>query len=221
LVFVSHFEVVLLGKTPGKTQFEIYDDKGVKEAFELKVDRPLDPFLSHIRSFYKAFIRGIGVEKPALAMSPLETNAIEFSEQPTTDVIHLKPSQPKFFKLDNSIVRTSTADPEHAELALISSNELMLAGKKRGRTTIFLWDEVGRVAKLDVDVSGSNETETSTLVHSKIIPSTNSTDGSKTISEPVRGPSAPAATRLQEVETWTGSKKDVLSVPRVNDSNGE
>jgi len=84
---------------------------------------------------------------------PVVTGALDFEEYKVTNILDLKVSQSRTFKLKNKIVRTSISDPGIAEPVVVSENQLVLLGKAPGTTTMVLWDDAGNSVALDLRVS--------------------------------------------------------------------
>ncbi|MBP6349246.1 MAG: pilus assembly protein N-terminal domain-containing protein [Candidatus Obscuribacter sp.] len=84
---------------------------------------------------------------------PVVTGTLDFEEYKVTNILDLKVSQSRTFKLKNKIVRTSISDPGIAEPVVVSENQLVLLGKAPGTTTMVLWDDAGNSVALDLRVS--------------------------------------------------------------------
>ena len=84
---------------------------------------------------------------------PVVTGTLDFEEYKTTNIIDLKVSQSRTFKLKNKIVRTSISDPGIAEPVVVAENQLVLLGKAPGTCTMVLWDDAGNSVALDLRVS--------------------------------------------------------------------
>jgi hypothetical protein len=65
----------------------------------------------------------------ATPIPPVVTGTVDLEEFKTTNVIELKTSQSRTFKLKNKIVRTSISDPAIAEPVVVSENQIVLLGK--------------------------------------------------------------------------------------------
>ncbi len=81
------------------------------------------------------------------------TGAVELQEFKTANVIDLKISQSRTFKLGHKIVRSSISDPAVAEPIVISENQLILLGKSAGSATLVLWDDAGNSIVLNLSVT--------------------------------------------------------------------
>ncbi|MBS2007200.1 MAG: pilus assembly protein N-terminal domain-containing protein [Cyanobacteria bacterium SZAS TMP-1] len=84
---------------------------------------------------------------------PVVTGTLDFEEYKTTNIIDLKVSQSRTFKLKNKIVRTSISDPGIAEPVVVAENQLVLLGKSPGTATLVLWDDAGNSVAVDLRVS--------------------------------------------------------------------
>ncbi len=84
---------------------------------------------------------------------PVVTGTLDFEEYKTTNIIDLKVSQSRTFKLKNKIVRTSISDPGVAEPVVVAENQLVLLGKSPGTCTLVLWDDAGNSIAVDLRVS--------------------------------------------------------------------
>lgn len=89
----------------------------------------------------------------ATPIPPVVTGAVDLEEFKTTNVIDLKVSQSRTFKLRNKIVRTSIADPGIAEPVVVAENQMVMLGKAPGSTTMVLWDDAGNTAAVDIVVN--------------------------------------------------------------------
>lgn len=94
-----------------------------------------------------------GSDVTAVPIPPVVTGAVEMEEYKSTNVIDLKVSQSRTFKLRNKVVRTSISDPGIAEPVIISENQMVLLGKSPGTATMVLWDDAGNTAAIDLTVS--------------------------------------------------------------------
>lgn len=88
----------------------------------------------------------------ATVIPPVVTGTVELEELKTANVIELKVSQSRTFKLKNKIVRVSISDPSIAEPILIAENQIVLLGHNSGGTTLVLWDDAGNSAAIDLRV---------------------------------------------------------------------
>jgi len=89
----------------------------------------------------------------ATPIPPVVTGTVDLEEFKTTNVIDLKVSQSRTFKLKNKIVRTSISDPGVAEPVVVSENQLVLLGKTAGTATLVLWDDAGNSVAIDLRVT--------------------------------------------------------------------
>gem|GEM_PF-310575 len=84
---------------------------------------------------------------------PVVSGAVDLEEFKPTNVIDLKVSQSRTFKLKNKIVRTSISDPSVAEPIVVAENQIVLLGKSPGSTTLVVWDDAGNSIAVDVRVN--------------------------------------------------------------------
>jgi Flp pilus assembly secretin CpaC len=89
----------------------------------------------------------------ATPIPPVVTGTVDLEEFKTTNVIDLKVSQSRTFKLKNKIVRTSISDPAIAEPVVVSENQIVLLGKTPGSATLVLWDDAGNSVAIDLRVT--------------------------------------------------------------------
>jgi Flp pilus assembly secretin CpaC len=84
---------------------------------------------------------------------PVVSGTVDLEEFKTSNVIDLKVSQSRTFKLKNKIVRTSISDPAIAEPVVVAENQIVLLGKTAGTATMVLWDDAGNSVAVDLRVS--------------------------------------------------------------------
>lgn len=100
---------------------------------------------------------------PTTPIPPVVTGTVDLEEFKTTNVIDLKVSQSRTFKLKNKIVRTSISDPAIAEPVVVSENQIVLLGKTPGTATLVLWDDAGNSVAVDLRVTRDYSQLQSTL----------------------------------------------------------
>ena len=86
----------------------------------------------------------------ATPIPPVVTGTVDMEEFKTTNVIDLKVSQSRTFKLRNKIVRTSISDPGIAEPVVVAENQMVILGKAPGSATMVLWDDAGNTTAIDI-----------------------------------------------------------------------
>lgn len=204
---ISMNEFVLLGKKPGHTQFEVIDDTGRSLAAEVRVRKPSGWFVSAMRLLGDEVRQCFGAAKSSTSFPAVETGSVAFSEQKIDGVIDLEASKPKFFETSHKLVRTSVSDPGYGEPILFSATQLAFVGKTPGQTTVFLWDDHGHIGGFKVRVG--QQAKTSQVSQAAISASSKESN----ISADSRTSS------LHEVELWSGSRKDVISVRKDPDSD--
>ncbi len=89
----------------------------------------------------------------ATVIPPVVTGTVDLEELKTSNVIELKVSQSRTFKLKNKIVGVSISDPSIAEPILVAENQIVLLGHNSGGATLVLWDDAGNSAAIDLRVS--------------------------------------------------------------------
>ncbi len=89
----------------------------------------------------------------ATVIPPVVSSTVDLEELKTSNVIELKISQSRTFKLKNKIVRISISDPSIAEPILVTENQLVLLGHASGGATLVLWDDAGNSATIDIRVT--------------------------------------------------------------------
>jgi Flp pilus assembly secretin CpaC len=90
---------------------------------------------------------------PVTPIPPVVTGTVDLEEFKSTNVIDLKVSQSRTFKLKNKIVRTSISDPTIAEPVVVAENQIVLLGKAPGGATLVLWDDAGNSVAIDLRVT--------------------------------------------------------------------
>jgi Flp pilus assembly secretin CpaC len=84
---------------------------------------------------------------------PVVSGAVDLEEFKPSNVIDLKVSQSRTFKLKNKILRTSISDPAIAEPIVVAENQVVMLGKAPGGATLVIWDDAGNSVAVDVKVS--------------------------------------------------------------------
>lgn len=110
----------------------------------------------------RQFLAALAPDRPAVAQGdavqvtpipPVVTGTVDLEEFKSTNILDLKVSQSRTFKLRNKIVRTSISDPAIAEPVVVSENQIVLLGKSPGGATLVLWDDAGNSAAIDLRVT--------------------------------------------------------------------
>lgn len=109
----------------------------------------------------KSLFTMLAPDRPAAAQGdvqvtpipPVVTGTVDLEEFKSTNILDLKVSQSRTFKLKNKIVRTSISDPSIAEPVVVSENQIVLLGKAPGGATLVLWDDAGNSAAIDLRVA--------------------------------------------------------------------
>lgn len=220
-------EFVLLGKAPGRTDFEIQDQLGNTLALDLRVEKRFGRLLSTFMIFGNFFKKHLDGRRNTAPFPPVAVNPLELFEQEPSETITLKPDQAQFYNSSHSLVRIALADPGNVEPLMLSATQIALIGKRPGRTTVFLWDDVGNLGALDLQVTKATSTtkanrngsESGKTVASRnasnqqSLPATPQISANKTNTKS----DSTASSSRHECEIWTGSKKDVASLVLGND----
>ncbi len=119
-------------------------------------------------------------EVTASPIPPVVTGTVDLEEYKPTNVIDVKVSRSRTFKLRNKIVRTSISDPGIVEPVVVSENQMVLLGKSPGKATLVIWDDAGNNTAIDVKVSRDYNQLQATLreIDPRIIVKTYSVGGS-------------------------------------------
>jgi Flp pilus assembly secretin CpaC len=97
--------------------------------------------------------QGSNQSVPTTPIPPVVTGTVDLEEFKSSNVIDLKVSQSRTFKLKNKIVRTSISDPSIAEPVVVAENQIVLLGKSPGGATLVLWDDAGNSMAVDLRVA--------------------------------------------------------------------
>jgi len=89
----------------------------------------------------------------ATPIPPVVSGTVDLEEFKTSNVIDLKVSQSRTFRMKNKIVRTSISDPAIAEPVVVAENQLVLLGKAPGGATLVIWDDAGNSIAVDLRVT--------------------------------------------------------------------
>ncbi len=124
--------------------------------------------------------QGQSSEITASPIPPVVTGTVDLEEFKTTNVIDLKVSRSRTFKLRNKVVRTSISDPGVAEPVIVAENQMVLLGKAPGKATLVLWDDAGNSTAIELRVSRDYSQLQATLreIDPRIIVKTYSVGGS-------------------------------------------
>ncbi len=96
---------------------------------------------------------GVQGAPTATPIPPVVTGTVELEEFKTSNVVDLKVSQSRAFKLREPVTRTSISDPSIAEPVVVAENQLVLLGKAPGTATLVIWDAAGNSLAVDLNVS--------------------------------------------------------------------
>lgn len=124
---------------------------------------------------------------------PIDTKRIDLQEDRIGQTIDLQLSQPAVFCSNEKILRTCIADPSIVEIVPAGNNAVYLIGKAVGETTLLIWDEYQTSSSLKLSVkNGPTAREKSSLP-----------------------PFSLSREPGEEIEYWSGSRKDVQAWPPV------
>jgi Flp pilus assembly protein, secretin CpaC len=124
--------------------------------------------------------QGQSSEITASPIPPVVTGTVDLEEFKSTNVIDLKVSRSRTFKLRNKVVRTSISDPGVAEPVIVAENQMVLLGKAPGKATLVLWDDAGNSTAIELRVTRDYSQLQATLreIDPRIIVKTYSVGGS-------------------------------------------
>ncbi|MBX3150157.1 pilus assembly protein N-terminal domain-containing protein [Candidatus Obscuribacterales bacterium] len=192
-------EVILIGRSSGKTTMAIEDEVGNSEAWALTVSKHSNSMLPALHALRRFIVKNIFRVKPQSEFPYLSNEILTLAEIWPTKQIGAKTGQPRLFKTEHSITRTVVSDPDVAIPCVVSSTEIALIGRNEGRTSLFVWDDSGEVSAITVDIGKG----TAPIVETK------------SDSEPSVFSKFPKG--IWQVENWTGSRKDVVVVADTSD----
>ena len=191
-VMVSPNEIVLLGKAPGKCKFGVENKDG--KSLEVKLN---------VR--YRKLLNSLFGNKGEDSIPPVEAPRISLSEANNIKTLKLKQDKPTLFKTQNKIVRFVLSDPHFTKPLVVAPNKVYFEGKSKGETTVFIWDDQGNLEGLLVKVSGS--VRRPEPVQEEPLAKKTSGQTVNTVTEVKYDDPA-----FHEVEYWTGSRKDIVSL---------
>lgn len=191
-------EVILIGRSSGKTTMAIEDEIGNSEAWALTVSKRSNSMLPALDAVRRFILKNIFRVKPQSEFPYLSNELLTLAEIWPTKQIEAKTGQPRLFKTEHSITRTVVSDPDVAIPSVVSSTEIALIGRNEGRTSLFVWDDSGQVSAITVDIGKG----TAPIVEMKAD------------SDPSVYSKVPEG--IWQVENWTGSQKDVVVVSNTS-----
>jgi len=139
------------GSVAGPARGTIIDK--MREASETPQQLAASPLLAQLAPDQMVAQASDAGSLTATPIPPVVTGTVDLEEFKTTNVIELKTSQSRTFKLKNKIVRTSISDPAIAEPVVVSENQIVLLGKTPGSATLVLWDDAGNSVAIDLRVT--------------------------------------------------------------------
>lgn len=196
-------------------------------ALDLRVEKRFGRLLSTFMIFGNFFKKHLDGRRNTAPFPPVAVKPLELFEQKPSENITFKPYQAQFYNSSHSLVRIALADPGNVEPLMLSATQIALIGKRPGRTTVFLWDDVGNVGALDLQVTKAtsatktdrNGSESGKIIASRNVSNQQSLTATQQISanETNTQSDSTASSSRHECEIWTGSKKDIASLVLGND----
>lgn len=98
------------------------------------------------------FLCGPGTTAIAATSADTASKAAGLSSATTRIALSLSAGKSRIFKLKEPATRISIADPQIADIMLVSPSEIYVLGKKTGSTNIFVWHGQERTTVVDVNV---------------------------------------------------------------------
>jgi Flp pilus assembly secretin CpaC len=189
-IVVSTTETVLIGKTPGNATLIIQDTSESIESIK-------------INCLQGNAILNVPTENAQTTSIPsVPAKPMHVIEKRVEDHLSLSIAENRCFNTNNDLARVAIADEKIAEVVFTHSNQIVLSGIYLGETTLFLWDDKGNSKGVEVIVG---ETSSSQPTSRQV---------SKTSKPESRQAATEKLTGFTEIEYWTGTRKDVLSVSR-------
>jgi Flp pilus assembly secretin CpaC len=176
-ILLSATDLELIHKAPGKATLMILDDAHNMLGVELRAASKHDV-----------------LESAEAVIPPVVIGEIQLAEYAVGKVIELDQTQPKMFRVKNSITRISISDPLIADL-FPGDNAIYLVGKAPGQATLFIWDDTGKVSGIELRVGQVRGRD------SKVPLATSSQLSSGTVS-----PTLQSASNM-EIEYWARDRK--------------
>ena len=131
-VIVTAREIVLIGRSPGKTVMGVEDIAGNKVGFKTIVEKNgWLPFANRWSS--ESLIK------------PADVRTIEFTEVFSGNALTIGDGEPKFIESKGKIVRIVVSDPDVVAPIVLADNKLALVPVGKGNTTVLLWNDYGGV----------------------------------------------------------------------------
>lgn len=198
-VQTSASDYALIGKKPGVASIKFKDRSGKSKLFRVTVTKPVPP---QIVRYYL----------------PLVTDEFLW-EQDITKNLSIEPDKPKLLEMKARIVRMAIGDPGIAEPIVIDEQHIVLIGQQSGETSLFVWDEAGRMEGIHVIVEGFSsrckvlkaavEIASASHIVANIDSLSKTTKAQQVTNQEIEFISPD----LTEIVIWSGTQKDILSVP--------
>ncbi|MCA9813667.1 MAG: pilus assembly protein N-terminal domain-containing protein [Cyanobacteria bacterium HKST-UBA01] len=192
-VIVTAREIVLIGRSPGKTVMGVEDIAGNKVGFKTIVEK--NGWLPFAKRWSSETL-----------VKPADVRTIEFTEVFSGNALTIGDGEPKFIESKGKIVRIVVSDPDVVTPIVLADNKLALVPGVKGNTTVFLWNDCGGVDGVSCRVLREYH-RTKSGAGREVV---DANDESNWL-EFSRGLEENGGL-IHEVEVWTGSKKDVISI---------
>lgn len=189
-IVVSTTEVVLIGKTPGNATLIIQDKSENIESIKINC----------LQGNAKLNVPAENAETTSIP--PLPAKPMHVTEKLVEEHLSLSIAENRCFNTNNDLVRVAIADEKIAEVVFTHSNQIVLSGICHGETTLFLSDDKGNSKGFKVIVRDTSSGQP------------NSRQVSKTSKPESRQVAIEKLTGFTDIEYWTGTTKDVISVSR-------
>ncbi len=206
-VLLSNNEFVVLGMAPGTSTLALWDDTGTATGFEIKVRSAADPSQTIIATAQKEFTSAAAksAEKPIPAVT---AGALAITECRQSVECSLSQMQALLLKSKENLLRAATSNAAIVSLLPIDHG-IYLWGKEPGRATVFIWDDLGNITGIAVNVTAARNLSqnASHLEASPLI------THNQAASENTRTPIPPFGRSVSRTEIWSGIRKDIWEFP--------
>jgi len=198
-VQTSASDYALIGKKPGVASIKFKDRSGKSNLFRATVTKPVPP---QIVQYYLPLVMD------------------EFLwEQDITKNLSIEPDKPKLLELKARIVRMAIGDPGIADPIVIDEQHIVLIGKQPGETSLFVWDEAGRMEGIHVIVEGFSSRCTVLKAAVEIASASHIVANIDSLSKTAKARQVTnqetefVSPDLTQIVIWSGTQKDILCVP--------
>lgn len=198
-VQTSTSDYALIGKKPGVASIKFKDRSGKSNLFRVTITKPVPP---------------------QIVQNWLPLVMDEFLwEQDITKNLSIESDKPKLLGMKARIVRMAIGDPGIADPIVVDEQHIVLIGKQPGETSLFVWDEAGRMEGIHVIVEGYSSRCTILKAAVEIASASHIVANSEKLLKTANAwqiannESVVTPPNLTEIVIWSGAKKDILSVP--------